>query len=568
MAANTHSINPLKRPARRAGRLLPLALLGAAILPGIARAATPCENLVTVALDGARVSWSVAVPGPAFIAPDGNTYTNLPPFCRVGIAASPTPDSLVNVELWMPSDAWNGRFEGVGNGGYAGTVALGVPAMISGLKQGFAVATTDLGTAPSTNNDGDALIGHPEKWVDFGSRATHLMTTISKQLMASYYDRPPQYSYFNGCSTGGQQAMVTAQRYPSDYNGILSGDPAANRTHVHTAALWNYAAMHATPTSLFTSDQVQAITNSVVAACAVKSGGLATDGFLTDPRSCDWDPGALACGLPGAGTSCLGPDQVTAARKIYAGPKDPATGHRIFPGSVKGSESDGQFGWFGIQANPEPPFDSLFKWTFGPTWLWQTFDFDQNLAQVDSLLAPVLNANNADLGAFNSAGGKLLAYHGWADPLITPQDSIDYYLRAMQTQSGGTLAQLQKTQSYYRLFMVPGMYHCAYGPGPNAFGNLFSGLAAAPPPPSNDADHDAFTALQRWVEQGAAPEKIIATKYVQDQPQLGVQMSRPLCPYPKVAKYAGSGDPASAASFSCADTQSSDNPMPAPEYLQ
>ncbi|MBK4734418.1 tannase/feruloyl esterase family alpha/beta hydrolase [Noviherbaspirillum pedocola] len=543
-----------------------LAACGAASLSA-AHAATPCDGMTAIAIDGARVAWSIAVPGPAFTAPDGNTYADVPAFCRVGVTATPTPDSLINIELWMPSASWNGRFEGVGNGGYAGTVALGVPAMIAGLKQGFSVATTDLGTAPSTNNDGDALIGHPEKWTDFGSRATHLMTTISKQLMASYYDQGPQYSYFNGCSTGGQQAMVTAQRYPSDYNGILSGDPAANRTHVHTAALWNYAAMHATPTSLFTSDQVQAITNAVVQACAVKSGGLATDSFLTDPRSCDWDPAALACGVPGIGTSCLGPDQIVAARKIYAGAHDPVTGHLIFPGSVKGGESDSQFGWFGIEANPEPPFDSLFKWTFGPTWLWQGFDFDQNLAQVDQLLAPMLNANNADLSGFNSAGGKLLAYHGWADPLITPQDSIDYYLRAMQTQNGSAQVQLQKTQNFFRLFMVPGMYHCAYGPGPNAFGNLFSGQAVAPPPPSNDADHDAFTALQRWVEAGVPPQRIIATKYVQDQPALGVQMSRPLCPYPKVAKYSGSGDVNDAANFVCADAPGGNNPMPASEYL-
>lgn len=544
-------------------------LLFSCMLGGVtpARATSVCEGLTSVALDNARISWAVTVPGPTFTAPDGNTYSGLPAFCRVMIAASPTPDSLINTELWMPASSWNGRFEGVGNGGYAGTIALGVPAMISGLKSGFAVATTDMGTAPSTNNDGDALVGHPEKWTDFGSRATHLMTTLSKQVMASYYGSTPSYSYFNGCSTGGQQAMMSAQRYPTDYNGILSGDPAANRTHVHTAIEWNYKAMHATPSSLFTSDQVQAITNAVVAACAVKSGGLASDPFLTDARKCDWDPSAMACGSQPSAT-CLNPDQVQAARAIYSGAHDPVTGHLIFPGSVKGGESDAQFGWFGVESNAEPPFDSLFKWVFGSTWLWPNFDFDQNMAQVDSLLAPVLNANSADLSGFQSAGGKLLAYHGWADPLISPQESIDYYLRVVQAQNGGSNSGLMKTQNFYRLFMVPGMYHCAFGPGPNAFGNLFSGQVVAPPPPANDAAHDAFVALQQWVEKGVAPERIIATKYVQDQPQLGIQMTRPICPYPKMPKYNGTGDVNDASNFSCVDSQSTNNPMPAPEYLQ
>jgi feruloyl esterase len=409
-------------------------------------------------------------------------------------------------------------------------------------------------------------VGHPEKWVDFGSRATHLMTTLSKQVMASYYGGGPQYSYFNGCSTGGQQSMMTAQRYPTDYNGILSGDPAANRTHVHSTAVWNYKAMHATPASLFTSAQVQGITDAVVAACAVKSGGLASDPFLTDARQCDWDPGALACSVkPGA--NCLTDDQVKAARAIYSGPHDPVTGHLIFPGGVKGGESDAQFGWFGNQSNAEPPFDSLFKWVFGPTWLWQTFDFDQNMAQVDSVLASVLNANSADLSKFQAAGGKLLAYHGWADPLVPPQESIDYYLRVVQAQNGGTNSGFTKTQNFYRLFMVPGMYHCAFGPGPNAFGNRFSGQAVAAPPLANDAAHDAFVALQQWVEKGVAPSKIIATKYVQDQPTLGVQMTRPICAYPKVPKYSGTGDTNVADNFICVDSQKANNPMAAPEYL-
>jgi len=286
---------PIFKNLLRAAQAMPALALSALLWMAAAPAAAgTCENLVVnLGLSGITVSAATTVPGPSFTAPDGVTYTNVPSFCKVSAVLTPTSDSFINVELWMPTSTWNGRFEGVGNGGYAGTIALGVPAMVQGLQWGFSVATTDMGTAPSSNNDGDALVGHPEKWTDFGWRATHLMTTTSKQIMQTFYGSGPQYSYFNGCSTGGEQAHMEAQRFPDDYNGILGGDPANNRTHAHTAILNNYRAMHATPQSLFTSSQAQAVTNAVVAACVAGSGGVASDPFLTDPRTCNWDPAAL-----------------------------------------------------------------------------------------------------------------------------------------------------------------------------------------------------------------------------------------------------------------------------------
>jgi feruloyl esterase len=435
--------------------------------------------------------------------------------------------------------------------------------MVASLKAGASVGNTDMGTAPSANNDGDAMIGHPQKWADFGWRATHEMTLAGKAIAAAFYGSAPKYAYFNGCSTGGQQALMEAERFPEDYNGILGGDPANNRTHVHTDVLWIYRLTHLPADSLFTSGQTQAITQAVVAACAVKSGGLATDPFLTDPRDCDWDPGALACTLPNQPSNCLNADQVAAARLIYQGPKNPATGQLIFPGTVKGSESDGQFGWVGLESEPEVPFGSLFKWVFGPTFLWPAFDFSQDMASVDQLLAPVLNANNADLTAFREAGGKLLMYQGWADPLVSPQNLIDYYLRAVDSQGS-----LNRTQGFFRLFMVPGMYHCAFGPGPNAFGNLFSGQVYAAPPPVEDALHDALIALEQWVETGTAPARLVATKYNSDVPNLGIVMQRPLCPYPAVPKYSGKGDTNSADSFTCAVDTGDSNQVSASVYLQ
>jgi feruloyl esterase len=542
-------------------------VVGGAVGANSAMAAAPCLSLLTLAVPQATVTSAVPVPGPSFTAPDGQTYQNLPPFCRVSVVATPSSDSLINIELWMPEmPDWNGRFEGTGNGGYAGTIALSVPAMISGLRAGFGLASTDMGTAPSTNNDADALVGHPQKWVDFGSRATHLMTVLSKEIIGAFYGQGPQFSYFNGCSTGGQQALMEAQRFPDDYNGILGGDPAENRTHVHTAIVWNYRALHSTSMSQFSSQQAQMLTNAVIAACVVNSGGLATDNFLTDPRACNFDPGTLQCKSPGD-TNCLNADQVQAARLIYQGATDPANEHLIFPGSVKGSESDPQFGWVGIESQSEPPFDSLFKWVFGPTWQYQTFDFSAGMTEVDQVLAPILNANSTDLSLFAANNGRLLMYHGWDDPLISPQDDIDYYLRVVANQGKNLSNAFKQTQTFYRLFMVPGMFHCAFGPGPNAFGNLFSGQVVAPPPPVEDAEHDAFIALQRWVEHGVAPDRIVATKYVDDQPSLGIQMTRPICAFPKIPRYSGIGNTNDAASFTCVQDNNSNNPMPAPEFL-
>ena len=559
---------------RVAGGIVVAAALAAVCL-GLsvpAAGATPCEALIAAHIPDAVITSAVTVAGPSFTAPNGQTYQGLPSFCSVTATSTPTPDSLINIYVWLPTSSWNRRLIGTGNGGYAGNIAVAVPSMIEGLQLGFAVAATDMGTAPSSNNDGDPLVGHPEKWVDFGWRATHLMTLAAKEIVGAFYAGRPLYAYFNGCSTGGQQALMEAQRFPTDYNGILGGDPANNRTHVHTSVVWVHRALNLTPDSYYTSDKVNLVTNSVLAACVAKSGGVSTDQFLTDPRACDWQPSEIQCSSL-TDTNCLNPDQVKAANLIYGGTINPSNGHMIFPGSVKGSETATLFGWNDLESPPEPQFDSLFKWVFGLTWQWQSFDDNQNMTEVDSLLAANLNANNPDLGPFKKAGGKLLMYQGWADPLVAPQDLIDYYLRAAALlgptstpgQQSHTFAQLQK---FFRLFMVPGMNHCAGGPGPNAFGNLVSGAVAAPSPPSNDAAHNALIALQHWVENGVTPDRIVATKYTDDQPALGIQMQRPICPYPEIPHYRGMGDTNDARNFDCVPNFSPNNPMASPEYLQ
>jgi feruloyl esterase len=526
-----------------------------------------CESLIGFSYPDTTVTSAVSVPGPTFTAPDGQTYESVPPFCRVTATLTPTTDSLINIEVWMPEGGWSGRFLGVGNGGYAGNYAVAVPAMVSALQLGFATATTDMGTAPSANSNADVLVGHPQKWIDWGHRATHLMTVVSRQIVQTFYGQGPRYAYFHGCSTGGQQALMEAQRYWDDYDGILAGAPANNRTHVHTSVVWLYQATHKTPGSYIPPDKVQLITSSVVAACNVKSGGLATDAFLTDARACDWDPASIQCPLFDA-PNCLTAEQVRAAQSIYGGPRNPSNGHLIFPGSIRGSENAAELGWNSLQSNPEPSYDSLFKWVFGSAWLWFTYDFDQDMQSVNALLAPILNANSADLGPFRDRGGKLLAYHGWADPIISAQDMVNYYHRVAARMHGSPAQALRRTQEFFRLFMVPGMGHCSRGAGPNAFGNPFSARVVAPPAPADDPMHNILLALVEWVERGVAPERMVATKYVQDAADMGVQMTRPLCPYPQIPRYSGSGDPSVAESFVCAQGPSVSDPTAAPEYLQ
>ena len=528
--------------------------------------AAGCASLIAFSHPDTTVTSAVSVPGPSFTAPDGQTYESVPPFCRVSATLAPTADSLINIEVWMPEQGWAGRFLGIGNGGYAGNYAVAVPAMVPALQLGFATATTDMGTAPSANNNADALVGHPQKWVDWGHRATHLMTVVSKEIVQAFYGEAPRYSYFHGCSTGGQQALMEAQRFPDDYDGILAGAPANNRTHVHTNVAWLYQWTHK-PLHYITPDKVQLITNSVNAACNVKSGGLATDAFLTDARACDWDPASIQCPMLD-GPSCLTAEQVQAAKAIYAGPRNPSNGRLIFPGSIRGSENAPDLGWNSLQSNPEVPYGSLFKWVFGSLWHWSTYDFAGDMELVDGLLAPNLNANNPDLSEFRARGGKLIGYHGWADPIISPQDMVNYYHRVVAREHKNPARALTGTQEYFRLFMVPGMGHCSRGAGPNAFGNPFSARVVAPPAPADDPANNILLALVEWVERGVAPQRVVATKYVQDVANLGVQMTRPLCPYPLIPKYSGSGDPNDAASFVCAEGPPVSNPTAAPEYLQ
>lgn len=555
-----------------------VALLAVASTPA---AATPCTNLQSLPVEQATITSATDNTTGVFTVPNTEPpqqITGLPAFCRVTALLTPTSDSAIQVEIWLPETTWNGRFLGTGGGGFQGTITY--TELASGIQAGFAATNTDLGTGSAgcnalfcgtAGNQGNALaaafgdpldpssglFGHPERIKDFGWRAIHLMTVRGKEIAAAFYRHPPAKSYFSGCSTGGQNALMEAQRFPADYDGILAGDAAYNRTRLHTAAIAIWQDANASAATFIQPAQMTLINQAVLKQCAGKDGGLATDPFLTDPRQCRFDPRELQCKGGNAPPACLSAEQVTTMEHYYTGTVDPVTGQLISPGYERGNETADvtALGMVLEESLPEPAFDGLFYWVFGAPFgqpgsavNFRNFDFHRDLAIVDDQLAEPLNADSTDLRAFAARGSKLIIYHGWADPLISSANGINYFnaLAAQDVDDArpGSAA-VARTQNHARLFMVPGMFHCTGGPGPNTF--------------------DALTPLVDWVEQGVAPETIVATKFVDDTPP-AVQMTRPLCVFPKTARYNGSGSTNDAANFRCVTGENVLNQIPAPPF--
>jgi feruloyl esterase len=460
-----------------------------------------------------------------------DSFTMSTPLCRVQAVANPTSDSVIHIEVWLPTTGWNGRFLAIGGGGTRAGIAYNEMAQLIGF--GFATAATDGGNL-GNSVDGHFGYQHPEKIADWAYRSTHLMTVTAKTVASSFFGQGPVHSYFAGCSTGGHEGVMEAQRFPGDYDGIMAGAPSNHATHLQAGHIWTWNATNIDPASFIPPTLLPTITAAAVARCDAIDGVV--DGLITDPRQCDFDPSDIECQGPN-GTNCLTSAQVTAVKKIYAGPRNPQTGALVYAGFAPG----GEFGWdplvYGLPGSletpPEPGYvpafiDIIRIWAFqNPQYDWRLFDFAQDMASVDTAIASVINDVDPDLTAFKNLGGKLVLYHGWEDQHISPQDDINYYERiAAFMRSRGADA-----HQFARLFMVPGMQHCFGGPGPNSF--------------------DAFGAVFQWVEAGVAPEKIIATKYVNDDPSQAVVMTRPLCPHPQIAVYTGSGNTNDAASFVC-----------------
>jgi feruloyl esterase len=467
------------------------------------------------------------------------SYKDVPAFCRVVAEVSPTADSAIKLEVWMPASGWNGKYQGQGNGGFAGMI--GYPALGAAIKRGYAAAGTDTGHA---GGDAAWALGHPEKVIDFGYRGIHEMTLTAKAIIEAFYADHPQHSYFASCSDGGREALMEAQRFPQDYDGILAGAPANYWTHLLLGTMWVDQATTLDQASYIPAGKLPAIAAAVLAACDAQDG--VADGILNDPRQCHFDPATLLC-KEADSNGCLTAPQVTALKKIYAGPHDSA-GHQLFPGYLPGAE-EGPGGWTLWITGSAPGRSLLFF--FGTQyftnmvyeqagWDYKTFNVDQAAKLADSKTARALNATDPNLEPFRARGGKLIMYHGWGDAAIPAPNTIDYYDSVVATMGRGN------TDSFLRLFMAPGMQHCGGGPGPNSFGQ-----GANSPP--YDPEHNIYTALEQWVEKSVAPSRITATKYVDDSnPAQGVKMTRPLCPYPQVAKYKGTGDTNDAANFVCA----------------
>ena len=506
-----------------------------------------CEKLKSLSLKDAHITGAEAVaPGtasspenvPAAMAAQ---FKSLPEFCRVRVEAHPSSDSDIKIEVWMPASGWNGKFQAQGNGGFAGQINyLG---MATALNQGYATAGTDTGHSGSAV-DATWALGHPEKIVDFGYRAIHVMTEIANQTITAFYQNKPKHSYFGSCSNGGREALMEAQRYPEDYDGILAGAPANYWTHLLANALWNEQATTLDLASYIPSSKLPAIASAVNSACDALDG--VKDGVLNDPRQCHFDPAVLTCKAEDRvedKAECLTPPQVTALKKLYQGGRD--SHGQIFPGFLPGAET-GEGGWSVWITGAAPGHSLLFAFGNGyfanmiyekADWDYKTADLTAATKASDQKGAKVLNATDPDLSRFKNRGGKLIIYHGWDDPAISALNTIDYF-RQVHTKMGA-----QNVESFLRVYMVPGMQHCGGGPGATSFEE---GLHAR-----QDAEHNMRLALEDWVEKDAAPSKIIASKYADSDPGSQPSMTRPLCPYPQIARYKGFGDVNNGENFAC-----------------
>lgn len=519
-----------------------------AVATGLALAApshaATCESLGDLKLPDTMIVSAEEMPAGGFEALGAFRSADLPAACRVVAMVKAAPDSSVGLEMWLPKAGWEGVFHGNGNGGFGGDFTGGYPAMTTGLKRGYATAVTDAGTAPATPLNGEALAGHPRKWRDWGRLSTHQMTVTGKAIAQAYYRRPVTRSYYSGCSTGGQEGLIEALYYPNDYDGILVGAPVINRTWGHAAVVVSGLAANLQPGHALPDAKLRLLNAAVLESCGGLGSGLAGDPFLGDPKACTFDPAVLTCKGADDG-ACLTANQVKTARAFYTGPTG-QRGRPLFFGWPRGSEAPGTFGWNFLQTLPDgkPPFASLFNWIFGPGWDWRGFKVERDMKTVDARLGPIVNdATRGSLRAFRARGGKLIIYHGWADSLVPPDQTIAFYERAARDAGG-----MAKAQTFARLFMAPGLMHCGGGSGPDAF-NSASGM---PRPPSATPQDDLFAALEDWVGQGAAPDQVIATRYKEGGPAKGVAMQRPLCPYPAKAWYLGHGDKNDAANFRCA----------------
>ncbi len=498
-----------------------------------------CDRLASASIPSTTIISVQSVPAGSFTPPGSTTaIANLPAFCRVVGSVSTKPGEDVGIEVWLPAEAsaWNGRFEGVGNGGFGGVIVYS--ALAAGLQRGFATANTDTGHTGGTSGK----IGEPLAWAqskvtlyDWGHSAVHLMTVSGKHIVRAFYGESAKFSYYDGCSTGGAEGMEEANFYPTDYDGIHAGSPGQDYSHLMMSFFWGGLLPAKNSAATIPPAQLNLLNTAALAQCG--GAQAVTDGYLLDPRSCHYDPSKLLCKVGQTPSSCLTEPQVQEAQMLYSPVTDPITGVTLYPGFARGGEET----WSLIQgalvgAYAQPLIaNAVFN---NPNWDWTTFNFDSDALLVDKKLSPLINATNPALDLLRSHGSKLLVTQGWADALNAQTLPIEYFNSVVIDQNS-----LDTTMDFFRLFMAPGMSHCGGGPGPNSIGG-------SAPPVTINAERDVLTALQAWVEDGIPPNKLISTKYVNDTPADGIARELPLCPYPQVIHYRG-GNETHASSYEC-----------------
>jgi pimeloyl-ACP methyl ester carboxylesterase len=487
---------------------------------GALAAGVPCSELAALPLAETTAATAHEVPAGSYTPPQGQPQTNLPAFCRVVLTVAPR----IQIEVWLPKDTWNGRYRGEGGGGYAGQVSHG--GLAAGIRAGYATGSTDTGHPASAggtfalNPDGTLNTG---LIADFAERSLHELAVKAKALIAAYYGKAPTFSYWNGCSTGGRQGLMAAQRFADEYDGLVVGAPAINWDRFIPSELWPHIAMSKTAGGPIAASKLTAVTRAAVAACDAGDGVV--DGVINDPRKCTYDPAALVC-KPGDETAgCLTGQEADAIRKIWNGPTS-ASGERLWFGLERGTPLNGLAG-----SNPFPIATTHFQhWIRqNPKFDWRTLseaDFEADFKASQRMFGDVIGTDDPNLAAFRKSGGRMIIWHGEADSLIFPRGTVNYFERVIAANGGA-----RQVDEFARLFMAPGVGHCAGGDGPNPVG--------------------LFDAVVNWVEKGVAPPTIPASRRRPD----GTVLNRPLCPYPTTAKWTGKGSTDEAANFSCVDAQ-------------
>jgi Tannase and feruloyl esterase len=503
------------------GRTLLTAFLGiTALWPSALAAAATCESIAALNLPNAKVTTALQIapgtftppgaPGPNGPAP---VFAKLPEFCRVAATLAPSSDSDIKIEVWLPASGWNGKFQAVGNGGWAGNVPY--PAMANAVLAGYATAGTDTGHVGGT---AAFALGHPEKVIDFGYRAVHEMTVKAKSMIDAFYGSAPTLSIWNGCSQGGRQGITEAVRFPADFDGIIAGAPAVNGVHLHAGRVAINRAVNATAAGAIPASKYPFIHQAVLAACDAKDG--VADGVLENPGACAFDPKVLQCSGQDDST-CLSVAQVESATRMYEGARHPTTKAVVLPGLAPGAE----LGW-NVIGNTQPIVLAVdaFKYVIMKDKAWDATRFNAGI-DLDVALAAdpddALGSTNADLRPFFARGGKLLMYHGWSDPQVTPYNTIDFFHKVLATQGGAGVG------TSVQLYMVPGMNHCQGGPGTDSFNKM--------------------SAIEEWIRTGSAPSRIEAAHLTNG----AIDRTRPLCPWGQVAKWNGSGSTDDTANFAC-----------------